>query len=378
MSALVNSWLCDPLDNDLQKAIRRLSQLAGARQIAVMPDIHLAQGVPIGAVIATDNIVYPEAVGGDIGCGMTAMRFELEASAIGDREAISILESLSDCVPINKHPGCRAPNALPSDLRQESLSSPHLDRMKNRDGRVQLGTLGRGNHFVELQSDDENAVWVTIHSGSRAMGQAIMRHHVESRSVVSSKGLKGLHLNEGGSDYLRDAEWAVNYASANRMHMLFAVCETLAKVCQAEPDEDSLIDCYHNHVRREQHGAVELLVHRKGASTAATNEPGIIPGSMGTETYHVLGRGCQRALNSSSHGAGRRMSRTDARSRIRAADFSRSMSGVWFDARKSRGLTEEAPDAYKDIRRVMRAQRDLVRIRRTLTPVLNFKSGRSS
>lgn len=378
MTAPVNSWLCEPLDDDVRKAVRRISLLNDARYIAIMPDVHLAHGVPIGTVIATQNVVYPEAVGGDIGCGMTALRFEMSPDAMREHQATAILTALADRIPINKHRGSRAPNAIPSDLRQDSLSSPTLDRMKNRDGRVQLGTLGRGNHFVELQRDRQDGLWVTIHSGSRAMGQAIMKHHLDSGAVVMSKGLRGLDVRDTGADYLHDAAWATRYASANRLQMLFAVCETLADVCGAEPDDDSLIDTHHNHVRREQHLGSALLVHRKGASPAALDEWGIIPGSMGTESFHVQGRGCARALDSSSHGAGRRMSRSEARTTVRASDLARSMSGVWFDTRKTKGLREEAPEAYKDIHRVMRAQRELVRIKRVLSPLLNFKGGRSN
>ena len=378
MTAPIHSWLVDPIDGDVKKAIRRLARADDVVHVAVMPDVHLAHDVPIGTVVATNNLVYPQAVGGDIGCGMTSLRFELHADAFESaNDAASVLHQLGQRIPINKHPTTTAADRLPIELREWSLSAMVLDRLKNRDGRVQLGTLGRGNHFVEFQADESDCVWITIHSGSRGMGQAITNHHLE-QATASRGGLRYLRTSaaeaqQPGDDYINDMRWAVEYATANRMQMLFAVCEIIGDIFAAEPDEGSLINCHHNHLVREVHDDRTLWVHRKGAAPAAAGETGVIPGSMGTATYHVVGRGCARSLCSSSHGAGRRLSRTEARRLVRTGSFHESMEHIWFDRRKSNSLREEAPEAYRDVRKVMRAQKELVKIQRRLRPLLNFK-----
>jgi RNA-splicing ligase RtcB len=176
-----------------------------------------------------------------------------------------------------------------------------------------------------------------------------------------------------GADYLADMAWAVDYVEWGRRTMVAAVCEVLKGILGSDPDDGSYISCNHNHIRRENHEGETLWVHRKGAISAAAGEPGVVPGSMGTHSFHVEGRGCAAALCSSAHGAGRRLSRTDARRRLSAKDVTRELRGVWFDHRLAAGLREEAPSAYKDIDVVLRAEHDLVRITRRLRPVLCFK-----
>jgi tRNA-splicing ligase RtcB len=212
-----------------------------------------------------------------------------------------------------------------------------------------------------------------LHSGSRGIGQAIRDHHL----ALCQTGRNGLGYLEAtspeGEAYRKDMTWAVDYAEESRRTMVAAVCAVVQEVLDAEADESSYVSCNHNHVRAETHGGEPLFVHRKGAISAAAGEPGLIPGSMGTNSFHVEGRGCEEALCSSAHGAGRRLSRTDARRHLSTKDVTRELRGVWFDHRLAAGLREEAPSAYKDIDAVLRAEHELVRIVRRLRPVLSFK-----
>lgn len=238
-----------------------------------------------------------------------------------------------------------------------------------------MGTLGGGNHFVELQSDDDDGrLWLMIHSGSRAMGQAIREHHV-SRAAAAGGGLRALDADtDAGRDYLNDVAWARRYADANRRAMAEAVARCVEAECRAPLLPETLVTCDHNHVAREEHFGHSLLVHRKGAMPAAAGAPGVLPGSMGTLSFHVQGRGCVESLRSSAHGAGRAHSREQARRRVTARDLCRQMGGVWFDYRIAESLRDEAPAAYKDVRAVLRAQHELVRVVRTLRPLLSYKN----
>lgn len=371
--AIVRSWTPGPLPRDVEEALERLSRSDDVRRIAVMPDVHLSADVCVGTVIATDHSLYPAAVGGDIGCGVAAIAFDGEAGLVHDeRRAASVLEGLYRAIPIVRHGRRRAPGLSPV-LDGRPLSAPSLESLKHGDGTLQLGTLGRGNHFVELQSDDEGRLWLMLHSGSRGLGQAIRDHHLR-KCTASRVGLRFLDADtKEGLAYLQDLDWALDYAEESRRAMTAGAVRIVEAVLGIGADEASYVSCNHNHVRRETHGGETLWVHRKGAMPAGAGEPGLIPGSMGTRSFHVEGRGSAEALGSSAHGAGRQLSRTDARRRISARDVARELRGVWFDHRLAAGLREEAPSAYKDVEAVMRAQHELVRVVRRLRPVLSFK-----
>ncbi|MDZ4686636.1 MAG: RtcB family protein [Planctomycetaceae bacterium] len=364
----VAMWLAEPLSTEVQRVIDRLRRLPDARAVAVLPDVHLAADVCVGVALATTDCVYPAAVGGDIGCGMLAVAVNAEADFLASPErAAELLSELYDRIPVNKH---RCPQEMSSELRDGLLSADRLERLKLRDGAVQLGTLGRGNHFVELQRDAKDRLWLMIHSGSRGIGQAITEHH--QRQCTDRGGLPGLAANEtSGQAYLNDVEWARRYAAANR-HCMAQAMESLLHTHDITLDWSTLIHCDHNHVAREQHHGEAVWVHRKGAMPADEGQPGMIPGSMGTTSVHVTGRGCDAALRTCSHGAGRKLTRTAARQRSRR-ELLREMGHVWFDRRYADDLREEAPAAYKDLRTVLRAQRDLIRIVRELHPVLVYK-----
>jgi tRNA-splicing ligase RtcB len=374
MTAEFQSWLAEPLAPDVAKSLERLRSAGDVVRVAAMPDVHLAEDVCVGVVVATTRRIYPAAVGGDIGCGMAAIRFACGADVLAsERDAARMFTELYREVPVLVHPRTTMDRPLPDGLEEAPLSSPSLDTRRRREGRLEFGTLGRGNHFLEFQADDEGALWLMVHTGSRAMGGAIRDHHLRG-AQTDGTGLLFVDADSGaGRAYLDDHAWALRYADANRRALIGTASAVVERLFGETAEPASLILCAHNHVRRETHFGEEVLVHRKGAIPAAEGEAGIIPGSMGTASFHTLGRGDPASLRSSSHGAGRAMSRGEARRRITLRDFERDVEGVWFDRRLTRRLVEEAPSAYRDIGRVMRAQRDLTRIVRRLRPVLVFK-----
>jgi len=287
--------------------------------------------------------------------------------------AARLLAALYERVPANRH---RSPRDLPVELSERPLSHASLEAIKRRDARVQLGTLGRGNHFLEFQADDEGRLWLMLHTGSRGIGQAIRDFHLERarQNIAASSPPVAIDSESSpGADYLADMDWALRYAPANRAAILAAVVEILDQRFDVRPIPESQIDCHHNFVRREDHSPGPLWVHRKGALSALDGEAGIIPGSMGSASFHVIGRGCPASLCSSSHGAGRAMSRDQARRTISSRELERQMHGIWFDHRMAQRLRDEAPQAYKNIHAVMRAQHDLTRVIRVLRPVVSYK-----
>lgn len=374
--AQVHRWIAGPLPEDVSRSIERLANAEDVRHIAVMPDVHLSGDVCVGLVVATSRLIYPAAVGGDIGCGMAAIPFAGEALAVDNAPAAAaLLAELRTRIPAIRHPRKTMAAALPAHLAETPLSHPRLEKLKTRDGLVQLGTLGRGNHFAEFQIDEEGGLWLMLHSGSRGMGQAITQHHLNAASAgLPRNALASLDSeSDAGRAYLSDAAWAIAYADANRLAMLSTIRDIAWRLFRFEADLGRLIHCDHNHVRQETHFGQGFWVHRKGALPAAAELPGVIPGSMGTCSYHVTGRGCEASLCSSSHGAGRALSRGEAMQQISQRQLEREMQGVWFDQRLARQLRDEAPSAYKDIGSVMRSQRELTRIDCRLRPVLSFK-----
>jgi len=308
-------------------------------------------------VVATESLIYPQAVGGDIGCGMLAVATDLEASALANpRRAGQVLAGFGRAVPARRR------------NRRDGIPIPDGIRASPEE-MLEFATLGSGNHFLELQADEDGRLWLMIHSGSRALGQAVRDRHLARAQPVDGK-MRALDASsDSGREYLLEAENARRFADGSRR----AMAEQAGRVLGADLCWETLITTDHNHLAREQHGGRELWVHRKGAMPAGLGQSGVLPGSMGTLSFHVEGRGCEEALCSSAHGAGRRLSRTEARSRISERDLRREMEGIWFDSRLAREFRDEAPSAYKDIRAVLRAQSELVKVTRRLRPVLNYK-----
>lgn len=363
---VVHRWLAEPLPRDVASALQRLAAAPGVAHVAVMPDVHLAEHVCVGTVVGTTDRLYPQAVGGDIGCGMAVVPLAADRSVLTDAAvAARLLAGLRDRVPAFRQ---RERQQLPPF----ACADPRLQRVVSRDLQFELGTLGRGNHFLEVQADDQDQLWLMVHSGSRALGPAVRDHHL-TRGQPVGKGLVALPTSGPGHDYLHDHDVAVGFAQRNRRAIAEAAAAALQAAIGVSVLWESWVDVVHNFVRREVHAGVELYVHRKGASSARDGEAGVIPGSMGSPSFHVEGRGCAAALCSSSHGAGRRLRRGEAMRTISTRDLHGQLAGVFFQHDLAERLRDEAPAAYKDIGAVMRAQRELVKVVRRLRPVLSYK-----
>lgn len=375
MTASIARFVAEPPPADVHDALERLRHVGDVARIAVMPDVHLAEGVCVGTVVATRTTLLPAAIGGDIGCGMAAVAFDAPADRLADAHAAArILVGLQRAIPALRHPGPIAAHPLPPELAERPLSAPGLRSEQRRTAGLQFGTLGRGNHFLELQEADDGRLWLMVHSGSRGLGTAIRDHH-DAAGVPVGPSLRAVPADsQQGAAYLADVQWALDYAAHSRARMVERAAEVVAACLDVHVCMDTRIACHHNFVRHEVHDGEALWVHRKGAVSAGAGEPGIVPGSMGAPSFHTEGRGLSAALCSSAHGAGRALSRGEARRRIRGADVVAQMRGVWFDHRAADALRDEAPAAYKDISAVMRAQRDLTRVVRRLRPLLNFKA----
>jgi tRNA-splicing ligase RtcB (3'-phosphate/5'-hydroxy nucleic acid ligase) len=371
--ASMRSWLAAPMDADVSEAIERLRRAPDVQRVAVMPDVHLSADICIGVAVATSSLIYPQAVGGDIGCGMLAVATDVDHAALDNpRTAGQVLSELSRALPTRRR-NRRETVSQPGDLASITLSHTGLDSVRCNDGVLEFATLGSGNHFIEIQAAEDGRIWLMIHSGSRALGQAIRNYHLGRAESVSSS-LRALDSkSDRGAEYLHDASYARRYAEASRRAMAEEVGRVLARALGAHICWETIITTDHNHVSLETYGEHDFWVHRKGAMRARPGELGVLPGSMGSLSFHVEGRGEEAALCSSAHGAGRALSRTAARAKVSERELRRQMAGIWYDFRLAARLRDEAPSAYKDIRAVLRAQRELVKVVRTLRPVLNYK-----
>jgi tRNA-splicing ligase RtcB len=355
--------------------------------------VHAGKGATIGSVIATKGAIIPAAVGVDIGCGMMAVRTSLLASALPDnlhgvRTAIeaAVPHGRTDNGGRDDRGAWRDPPAAQKEAwavlepryRQLVEKYPRLDRGSHIQ---HLGTLGTGNHFIEVCLDEEDHVWVMLHSGSRGVGNRIGTDFIElarqemRRWHIQLPDPDLAYLPEGSQyfdDYMAGAEWAQEYASINRELMMAAVLRALASSGLGEFQlGDERVNCHHNYVAREHHFGQNLLVTRKGAVRARLGDLGIIPGSMGARSYIVRGLGNRESLSSCSHGAGRAMSRNEARRRFSVSDHEAATASV--ECRKDQDVLDETPMAYKSIDAVMHAQRNLVEIVHTLRQVVCVK-----
>jgi len=319
--------------------------------VAGMPDLHVARGVAVGTVFATEATLVPQALGGDLGCGMSALRFDFPAARLSAKQLERLLVELGRVIPVGDATHRGRGVAVPDALLAPPLSTGALEHARERLAPRHLGTLGGGNHFVELDRDAAGDLWLLVHSGSRGLGAAIAGHHL--RSAAGEAGL---------SDY----EWALEFARANREVLVRRAAELVSELTGQPPAPD-LIDAPHNFVRREEHRGRLLLVHRKGAIAAPPGVRALIPGSMGTSSYIVEGLGAPDAFGSASHGAGRVLTRRAAREQIRPERLVHAMRRVVFDRRRAGLLVEEAPEAYRDLAEVLEDEQDLV------TPVLRLE-----
>jgi len=361
------------------------------KHLAVMPDVHLGKGSTIGSVIPTLGAIIPAAVGVDIGCGMIAARTSLHARDLPDNLQ-RLRSAIEQAVPHGKTFGRRDQGAwdnVPAraDHAWQDLAMrfkvitdkyPKLERTNNRQ---HLGTLGGGNHFIEVCLDEADRVWFMLHSGSRGVGNAIGNLFIELAQADMRQHIANLpdkdlaYFKEGSrhfADYVEAVEWAQDFARQNRALMMHAVIAAVRHVL-GKPFDANLeaVNCHHNYVQRERHFGQDILVTRKGAVSAQTGQMGIIPGSMGAKSFIVRGLGNPESFCSCSHGAGRVMSRTKAKQQFTLQDQVRATAHV--ECRKDKDVIDEIPMAYKDIDAVMQAQRDLVEVVHTLRQVVCVK-----
>lgn len=377
------------IDQDSIEQLTKMAQLQFIHShIAVMPDVHVGKGATVGSVIPTKHAIIPAAVGVDIGCGMNAIRLNLKSSQLPDNLS-SLRHAIERKVPVgfdlHKQVKAKASTLTPLDKRLQPIISKHpgLVRMLRKfdmTWQKQLGTLGGGNHFIELCLDENQDVWIMLHSGSRGLGNVIGTYFIELAKKeaqhrfghVPDKDLS--YFAEGSTsfdDYVEAVEWAQAYAYENRREMMRLILEAIRPLLPSFQLTKEAINCHHNYVSQEQHGGENLLITRKGAIRAGKDELGIIPGSMGARSYIVRGKGHPDSFCSCSHGAGRKMSRNKAKHLFNQQDLIQQTQGI--ECRKDAGVIDEIPSAYKDIDQVMAHQSDLIEVVHTLKQVLCIK-----
>jgi tRNA-splicing ligase RtcB (3'-phosphate/5'-hydroxy nucleic acid ligase) len=359
-------------------ALEQLRQVASqpyiVEHVAAMPDLHVANGIAVGTVFATENTIVPAALGGDLGCGMSAVRFDYRAANLTRLDLGRLLNRLSHLIPSGDATHRGKGLSVPEGLLAAPLSTTTLEHARERLAPKHLGTLGGGNHFVELDRDGGGDLWLLVHSGSRGMGSAIAAHHVRAAQADGVGDIPGLHLDSNqGLACFSDIDWALHFARANRDALLRQATSLVTELTGQAPDASSLVDVHHNFVAREEHFGQSLFIHRKGAIAASVGELALIPGSMASASYIVEGRGEIYSFRSASHGAGRVMTRREAREQIPPERFVHSMRRVVFDQRKRASLVEEAPAAYRDIGAVLEDEADLVRPLIRLEPLAVLK-----
>ena len=384
----IRMW-ADPatVEDGAMQQLRNVSTLPWIEGLAVMPDVHYGKGATVGSVIAMRGAVCPAAVGVDIGCGMSAVRTSLNANDLpgdlsplrsGIERAIPVGRGMHDD-PVDPGRLHGFPTAGWDGFWDRFDGVAESVRFRRERATKQMGTLGSGNHFVEVCVDSTDAVWLMLHSGSRNIGKELAEFHIgEARKLPHNQGLIDRDLAVFVADtpqmaaYRHDLFWAQEYAKHNRAVMMGLLQDVVRRQFKkAKPLFDPVISCHHNYVAEETYEGQDLLVTRKGAIRAGSGEYGIIPGSMGTGSYIVKGLGNAGSFNSASHGAGRRMSRNAAKKRFSEQDLAAQTQGV--ECRKDAGVVDEIPGAYKPIEQVMEQQQDLVEIVAQLKQVVCVK-----
>jgi tRNA-splicing ligase RtcB (3'-phosphate/5'-hydroxy nucleic acid ligase) len=381
-----------PVEDEAKRQLANAARLPIVfKHIAVMPDVHFGIGATVGCVIPTLKAIIPAAVGVDIGCGMIACKTTLTAEDLPDNLG-PLRSAIERAVPHGRSPGARDPGAwgkvpgavdtawaqLEPDFAELCRDYHKLEKTNNR---IHLGTLGTGNHFIEVCLDEQGFVWFMLHSGSRGVGNAIGTMFIELakqdaiRNNVNLPDRDLAYFEEGAryfGDYVRAVGWAQQFAALNREVMMRRVVEAAKTVLHKSfQSQIEAVNCHHNYVQQEHHFGQDVYVTRKGAVSAKAGQLGIIPGSMGARSYIVRGKGNPESFESCSHGAGRAMSRGEARRRFTLADHRAATEGV--ECRKDKDVIDETPAAYKDIDAVMQAQRDLVDVVHTLKQVVCVK-----
>lgn len=368
----------DPKTTHQAVETARLPIIAG--HVALMADAHLGYGCAIGSVVPTDGAIVPSAVGVDLGCGMAAVRTSLTASDLPD-DLGKLRDSFASHIPAGVGQGTAATINRVHRWMEANKPATVLDHKLSATAHNQLGTLGSGNHFVEVSLDENENVWVVLHSGSRGVGNQLAQGHIKTAAMIE-RHIEGVAVDrdlrwlvEGTPEfahYVADLRWAQDYAWENREIMLDAALNSLFGIV-GHGRQVERCSCHHNYAEKETHDGREIWVTRKGAIRARKGDVGIIPGSMGTDTFIVEGLGNPLSFDSSSHGAGRRMSRNQARKTLSPESLTEAMGSRSWLAGRADKLVDEHPSAYKDIEQVMANQADLVSVRHRLVSVLNYK-----
>ncbi len=384
ISKKLMNWASILGDNAREQALRTAAMPFVFPHVALMPDAHLGRGATVGSVIPTLRAIIPAAVGVDIGCGMIAVRTQFtadDATARGDLPALR--EAVERAVPLsagkyNSHIYSAQTAARIEALEQHAGADSAQQIAPN--WRLQLGSLGSGNHFIEVSLDEVDRVWLFLHSGSRGVGNKLAQRHIKIAQALAAKWWITLpdrdlaYLVEDTSefwDYIRDLRWAQHFALLNREEMMHRVVDCAQDWLGQAVEPAETVNTHHNYTERETHFGKEVWLSRKGAIDASPGQPGLIPGSMGTRSYVVTGKGNRLALNSSPHGAGREYSRSAARKAFSRAQLDAAMAGI--EWRKTDAFLDEIPGAYKDIGVIMEDAKDLVEIRHVLRQIVNVK-----
>ena len=377
------------IEPDARQQLVNIAQLPIVHHhVAAMPDVHLGIGATVGSVIPTLKAIIPAAVGVDIGCGMMAARLSLSSKDLEEKSLRKVFDGISRDIPVgfaqhqDRDARSVAAARFSKGLRRILEKHPGVERRVGKQSSWvrQMGTLGGGNHFIELCLDESQRAWVMLHSGSRGIGNAIGGYFIELAKKDMERNLARLpdrnlaYFTEGAqhfSDYVEAVGWAQDYAAANRAEMMDLTLDALRRHLPAFEVTHEAVNCHHNYVEREHHYGKDVWLTRKGAISARKGELGIIPGSMGARSYIVRGKGAAESFHSCAHGAGRRMSRTQAEKQFSIADLAAQTNGVI--CRKDKGVLDEIPGAYKDIDEVMANQSDLVEVVHTLKQVVCVK-----
>ena len=379
---LVRNWASEIDDGTLRQALTSARCDAVSAPVALMPDAHVGIGATVGSVIPTEGAIIPAAVGVDLGCGMIAVRTDLGAGDLPD-SLERLLADVEQAIPAGFAAHPRTTKAAERWLADDPL--PHSEELRGKDlAKVgpQLGTLGGGNHFVEVSLDSDERVWCVLHSGSRGIGNRLATGHIDGarrlcrdlhRSLEDRDLAYFLQTDEQFGRYVEHMLWAQRYAFANREIMMVALLAALGRAVGRRPVERERINCHHNYAARETHDGRSMWITRKGAIRAGVGDRGVIPGSMGADSYVVTGLGNPDSYTSAAHGAGRRMSRKRAKQELSIDDFRSSMVGRAWQRDRADRLVDESPMAYKDIATVMADQADLVRVDHVLRAVMNYK-----
>ena len=380
------SWLPEEqIEEGARKQISNLSELPFIfKHVAVMPDCHFGLGATVGSCIPTQGAIIPAAVGVDIGCGMIAVRTPFTRADLPD-DLSEIRKAIEHQIPLSagRYNGSVKKTARPRieqlEARAEETGRLEFYNQRDKNWRRQLGSLGSGNHFIELTLDEEGRVWTFLHSGSRGIGNKLAEWHIRKARQLMEKWFIGLpdkdlaylvQDTEEFNDYLTDLYWAQEFALLNRAEMTERILRILAHRL-GDFEEQERIECHHNFTQWENHFGQDILVSRKGAIEAREGQMGLIPGSMGTRSYVVRGKGNGSSFNTAPHGAGRRLSRGGARRAFTMDDFDRDMQGI--EVRRSEAFLDELPGAYKDIDLVMEQSKDLVEVVHEFRQILNVK-----